>query len=44
MSFTRILMTATASYLGALGLVATFAPDLVLSWLGAPEILRTPSV
>src|SRR5690606_25194348 len=38
MSFTRILMTTSASYLAALGLVAAFAPDVVLSGLGAPEI------
>lgn len=32
---TRILMIASASYLGALGVVATFGPDVVLSRLGA---------
>jgi hypothetical protein len=36
MNLTRVLMIASASYLGALGLIATFIPDVVLARLGAP--------
>jgi len=37
MNPTRALMSASALLLGALGLLATFAPDRVLRWLGAPS-------
>jgi hypothetical protein len=33
---TRSLMRASAIFLGSLGLPATFAPDSLLRWLGAP--------
>jgi hypothetical protein len=36
MSFTRLLMTASALFLGLLGLLGSFAPDGVLGWLDAP--------
>lgn len=38
---TRFLMSATALFLGGLGLVTTFAPDYVLSGFGAP---RSPAL
>lgn len=36
MTFTRVLMTASAIALGLLGLSCTFAPDVVLDRMGAP--------
>jgi hypothetical protein len=36
MNPTRLLMSSSALFLGALGLLATFAPDWLLTWLGTP--------
>lgn len=36
MTPTRLLMSSSALFLGALGLLASFAPDWLLTWLGTP--------
>ena len=34
---TRLMMGGSAAYMAALGLVASFAPQELLSWLGVPQ-------